>query len=126
SPETLIFLPMKSTLLLIFSVLYGSRCLRARNASFGSKVILMALFLVVGDRDISARAETFPSRQVTIISPYQAGGTSDIIARLLARKLGDLWHQTVIVENPPGANGGIGIKAVTHAPAGGDTLLAAA
>jgi tripartite-type tricarboxylate transporter receptor subunit TctC len=87
---------------------------------------MLVLFLVIGDRDMSARAETFPSRQVTIISPYQAGGTSDIIARSLARKLGDLWRQTVIVENRPGANGGIGINAVVHAPADGYTLLAVA
>jgi tripartite-type tricarboxylate transporter receptor subunit TctC len=97
-----------------------------KNASFGSKVICMVLLLAIGDRNMSACAETFPSRQVTIISPYQAGGTSDIIARLLARKLGDLWHQTVIVENRPGANGGIGVNAVAHAPADGYTLLAVA
>jgi tripartite-type tricarboxylate transporter receptor subunit TctC len=100
--------------------------LRPKNASFCSTVIMLVLFLVIGDRDMSARAETFPSRQVTIISPYQAGGTSDIIARSLARKLGDLWRQTVIVENRPGANGGIGINAVVHAPADGYTLLAVA
>jgi len=75
--------------------------LRPKNASFCSTVIMLVLFLVIGDRGMSARAETFPSRQVTIISPYQAGGTSDIIARSLARKLGDLWRQTVIVENRP-------------------------
>ena len=100
--------------------------MRGDNASFCSRAILLAVLLVIGNRDISARAETFPSRQVTIISPYQAGGTSDIIARTLARKLGDLWHQTVIVENRPGANGAIGINAVVHAPAEGYTLLAIA
>jgi tripartite-type tricarboxylate transporter receptor subunit TctC len=73
-----------------------------------------------------ARAETFPSRQVTIVSPYQAGGTSDIIARLIARKLGDVWKQTVIVENKAGANGGIGVMTVVKAPPDGYTLLAAA
>jgi tripartite-type tricarboxylate transporter receptor subunit TctC len=100
--------------------------LGADSASFCSKVIFLVLLLLVGDREMSARAETFPNRQVTIISPYQAGGTSDIIARSLARKLGDLWHQTVIVENRPGANGGIGINAVAHAPADGYMLLAVA
>jgi tripartite-type tricarboxylate transporter receptor subunit TctC len=75
---------------------------------------------------LPARAETFPSRQVTIVSPYQAGGTSDIIARLIAKKLGDIWRQTVIVENKAGANGGIGVMAVVKAPPDGYTLLAAA
>jgi tripartite-type tricarboxylate transporter receptor subunit TctC len=71
-------------------------------------------------------AEEFPTRSVTIVSPYQAGGTSDIIARILAQKLGEHWGQAVIVENRPGANGGIGVTAVAHAAADGHTLLAVA
>jgi tripartite-type tricarboxylate transporter receptor subunit TctC len=63
---------------------------------------------------------------VTIVSPYQAGGTSDIIARILAQKLSENWGKNVIVENRPGANGGIGVMAVTHAIPDGHTLLAVA
>jgi tripartite-type tricarboxylate transporter receptor subunit TctC len=74
----------------------------------------------------SAYAEEFPTRTVTIVSPYQAGGTSDIIARILAQKLSERWGKSVIIENRPGANGGIGVTAVTHAAADGHTLLAVA
>ena len=74
----------------------------------------------------TARAADFPSRTVTIISPYQAGGTSDIIARVLAQKLGERWGKPVIVENKPGANGGIGVNAVINAAPDGHTLLAVA
>ena len=74
----------------------------------------------------SAYAGEFPSRTVTIVSPYQAGGTSDIIARILAQKLTEQWGKSVIVENRPGANGGIGVTAVTHATPDGHTLLAVA
>jgi len=74
----------------------------------------------------SAYAGEFPSRTVTIVSPYQAGGTSDIIARILAQKLSEQWGKSVIVENRPGANGGIGVTAVTHATPDGHTLLAVA
>jgi tripartite-type tricarboxylate transporter receptor subunit TctC len=91
-----------------------------------AKMQLVLTLLLVGSLSAPARAQTFPTRQVTIISPYQAGGTSDLIARSLARKLGELWRQAVIVENRPGANGGIGINAVVHAPADGHTLLAVA
>ena len=70
----------------------------------------------------AARAADFPSRAVTIISPYQAGGTSDIIARVLAQKLGERWGKPVIVENKPGANGGIGVNAVINAAPDGHTL----
>src|SRR6516164_565888 len=85
--------------------------------------ILLALLLLAAN---SAPAQTFPTHGVTIISPYQAGGTSDIIARALAQKLGETWSQPVVVENRPGANGAIGVQAVARAPADGHTLLAVA
>ena len=74
----------------------------------------------------SAYAQNFPSRPVTIVSPYQAGGTSDIIARILAQKLSERWGQSVVIENRPGANGGIGVNQVMRAPADGHTLIAVA
>ncbi|SHN65419.1 Bug family tripartite tricarboxylate transporter substrate binding protein [Bradyrhizobium erythrophlei] len=74
----------------------------------------------------AAHAGDFPSRTVTIVSPYQAGGTSDLVARVLAQKLGERWGKTVIVENKPGANGGTGVNAVVSAAPDGHTLLAAA
>ncbi|MGC2777302.1 MAG: tripartite tricarboxylate transporter substrate binding protein [Bradyrhizobium sp.] len=74
----------------------------------------------------AAHAGDFPSRTVTIVSPYQAGGTSDLIARMLAQKLQERWGKPVIVENKPGANGGIGVNAVARAAPDGYTLLAVA
>jgi tripartite-type tricarboxylate transporter receptor subunit TctC len=74
----------------------------------------------------AAQAQTFPSRPVTIVSPYQAGGTSDIIARILAQKLSERWGQSVVIENRPGANGGIGVNQVVRADPDGHTLLAVA
>jgi tripartite-type tricarboxylate transporter receptor subunit TctC len=73
-----------------------------------------------------ARADDFPARVVTIVSPYQAGGTSDIIARILAQKLGERWGKSVIIENKPGANGGIGVTTVIQSAPDGHTLLAVA
>jgi tripartite-type tricarboxylate transporter receptor subunit TctC len=74
----------------------------------------------------AAQAQEFPSRTVTIVSPYQAGGTSDVIVRVLAQTLGDMWGKTVVVENRPGANGAIGVNMVMQAPPDGHTLLAVA
>jgi tripartite-type tricarboxylate transporter receptor subunit TctC len=74
----------------------------------------------------TARAADFPSHVVTIVSPYQAGGTSDIIARLVAQKLTERWGQSVIVENKPGANGGLGVSDVARAEPDRHTLLAVA
>lgn len=88
-----------------------------------SRIFAGILTLAIGSH---AYADEFPARTVTIVSPYQAGGTSDIIARILAQKLSERWGKNVIVENRPGANGGIGVTAVTHAAADGHTLLAVA
>ncbi len=74
----------------------------------------------------AAHAGDFPSRTVTIVSPYQAGGTSDLIARVLAQKLQERWGRPVLVENKPGANGSIGVNAVASATPDGYTLLAVA
>lgn len=82
---------------------------------------LIALCLASG-----AQAQTFPSRTVTIVSPYQAGGTSDIIARILAQKLSERFGQNVVIENRPGANGTIGVNQVVRAEPDGHTLLAVA
>src|SRR5258707_15533995 len=90
------------------------------------KTPLALTLLLVGSLSAPIRAQTFPTRQVTIVSPYQAGGTSDIIARSLAQKLGDLWNQTIMVENRPGANGGICSNTVGHAPSKGYKLLVVA
>lgn len=75
---------------------------------------------------ISAQAQSFPSRAVTIVSPYQVGGSSDIIARILGQKLSERWGQSVVIENKPGANGGIGVSQVMRAEPDGHTLLAVA
>src|SRR6476646_2271978 len=84
--------------------------------------IIVSFALLVGAIS-TALAQTFPTHGVTIISPYQAGGTSDIIARVLAEKLGETWSQPVVVENRPGANGAIGVQSAARAPADGHTLL---
>jgi tripartite-type tricarboxylate transporter receptor subunit TctC len=65
---------------------------------------LFILFALLLGAATPSLAQTFPTHGVTIISPYQAGGTSDIIARALAQKLGETWSQPVVVENRPDAD----------------------
>jgi tripartite-type tricarboxylate transporter receptor subunit TctC len=75
---------------------------------------------------VVAYGQDFPARPVTIVSPYQAGGTSDIIARVLAQGLTERWGAQALVDNRPGANGAIGVNAVVRAAPDGHTLLAVA
>ena len=70
-----------------------------------------------------AQAQTYPTRPVHLIVAYSAGGTGDVIARLIADKLGAALGQSVIVENRAGASGAVGAHAVTAATPDGHTLL---
>ncbi|GAA5235997.1 tripartite tricarboxylate transporter substrate binding protein [Verticiella sediminum] len=69
----------------------------------------------------SARAQ-FPERPVTLLIPTTAGGTADLLGRLVAQKLADTWATTVVVENRPGALGIIATEALARSKADGYTL----
>ncbi|MFG0783984.1 Bug family tripartite tricarboxylate transporter substrate binding protein [Delftia tsuruhatensis] len=64
-----------------------------------------------------------PGRQMRIIVPFTAGGSSDVQARMLADRLSRLWGQPVVVENKPGAGGHLGGRYVADQPADGYTLM---
>jgi tripartite-type tricarboxylate transporter receptor subunit TctC len=70
-----------------------------------------------------AAAETYPTRPVTIVAPYAAGGGADLIARLMAQKLGERLNQSFVVENRLGAGGVIAASSVAKATPDGYTLF---
>jgi tripartite-type tricarboxylate transporter receptor subunit TctC len=70
-----------------------------------------------------ATAQAYPSKPVTIIVSYPAGGDTDVVARVFAERLSARFGQQFVVENKPGASGTIGNAIVTKAPADGHTLL---
>lgn len=71
----------------------------------------------------AARAQSYPTHAVKIVVPYAPGGSTDILARILAQKLTDKLGQGIVVDNRPGANGIVGTEAVARSPADGYTLL---
>lgn len=70
-----------------------------------------------------AQAEAWPTRPVRIVVPYPPGGSSDIIARVIAPRLAEALRQTVVVENKPGANGNLGAGIVVQSAQEGHTVL---
>ena len=70
----------------------------------------------------SATAQTFPSRQITLIVPFPPGGSTDTAARILAEKMRPILGQPVIIENVGGAGGSIAVGRLARAPADGYTI----
>jgi tripartite-type tricarboxylate transporter receptor subunit TctC len=71
-----------------------------------------------------AAAQQFPSKTITILVPFGAGGGTDQVARLLAPKIAESTGQPVIVENKPGGNGSVAVAALKNAKPDGHTVLA--
>jgi len=71
----------------------------------------------------SLHAQTFPSKQVTILVPYAAGGAVDVLARTFAQSLSKTWGQQPLVDNRPGAGGIIASQALVKSPPDGYTLI---
>lgn len=92
---------MKRALLLVLALLYG------------------ALFTPL----FANAADLYPSKSVKVIVPFPPGGGADTLIRLIAPMMGDLWKQSVVIENRPGASGLIGADVVAQSPADGYTLL---
>src|SRR4051812_30676305 len=71
----------------------------------------------------SLAAQPYPSKTITIISPYPPGATNDMLARLVAPKLSETFRQSVVVENRTGASGNIGVALAARAAPDGYTIV---
>jgi tripartite-type tricarboxylate transporter receptor subunit TctC len=92
-----------------------------------TRTLLLAALALVGLVPAAARAENYPSRTVTVVVPFPAGGSVDGVARILVQKLNETAGQHFIVENRAGgASGIVGANAVAKAAPDGYTLLLSA
>ena len=80
--------------------------------------IALAVFVIVGH----ASAQSFPSKPITVIVPFAAGGATDVLARFLGERLRAILGQTIVIENVTGAGGSIGVGRLVRAPADGYTI----
>jgi tripartite-type tricarboxylate transporter receptor subunit TctC len=86
------------------------------------KLFVAALAALSAGAFGNALAQTFPAKPIRIIVPFPAGGTSDILTRLIGAKMTESWGQQVLPDNRPGANGNIGADVVARAAPDGYTL----
>lgn len=93
----------------------------ARRLVAGTAAVLLCMpAITIAQSD---PAQGFPSKAMRLVVPFAPGGSTDIIARILAQKLGEAWNQQMVVDNRPGAGGTIGVDHVAKSPADGYTLI---
>jgi tripartite-type tricarboxylate transporter receptor subunit TctC len=86
------------------------------------RTILSLISMLLGC--VGAFATEYPANPVRLVIPFSAGGSLDLVARLLAQSVGEKWHQRMIIENRAGADGDLGAAFVARSRPDGQTLLA--
>src|SRR5262245_18073402 len=89
-----------------------------RMRSINVAIIIMALAC-----SAASHAQDWPTRPVTVVVPFAAGGPIDVIARIIAPRMSELIGQQIVVDNIPGAGGMVGASRVAKAPPDGYTVL---
>ncbi|ANJ00694.1 hypothetical protein A8O14_03330 [Polynucleobacter wuianus] len=85
--------------------------------------VLILLYCAILVPCIANAADIYPSKPIKVIVPFPPGGGADTLIRLIAPTVGELWKQSIVIENRPGASGLIGADLVAQSPADGYTLL---
>ncbi len=95
--------------------------LRGKHMKRIGCLLLLVLLCVAGAGHV--RAESWPAHTVRLVVPYPPGGPTDLVGRLFATRMSEIWGQPVVVENRSGASGNIAAQLVAKAPPDGYTIL---
>ena len=87
-----------------------------------TRMLQAAIILIAGTTTLAAQT-AYPTRPITMVVAFNAGGSTDLIARVLAQRMGAILGQNVIIENKGGADGAIGTASVTRAAPDGYTII---
>jgi len=87
------------------------------------KILLLGALASVFYGTLPSQAQTYPSKPIRLIVPFAAGGSSDVMARVLGKQLAEQMGAQVVIENRPGGGGGPAMESVVKSPADGHTLL---
>ena len=90
---------------------------------FGMTMVARAAIAAVCCAIPPAQAADYPTKPITLIIGFAPGGPSDVLARILTRKMEEVLKQPFVIENRPGAGAVIGTRAAAKAPADGYTLV---
>lgn len=90
----------------------------------GRRLLLKSAIAGLAALSFGAHAQNYPSRPIRLVVPFPAGGPTDLLARIVATRLGEKLGQPVVIDNKPGASGMVGAEAVAKAAPDGYTLLA--
>jgi tripartite-type tricarboxylate transporter receptor subunit TctC len=87
------------------------------------RILILAALSCITLCPVSAQAQVYPSKPITIVVPLAPGGAADVIARAVAQRLTEVWGRPVVIENKAGANGQIGTAYAAKSTPDGYTLL---
>jgi tripartite-type tricarboxylate transporter receptor subunit TctC len=83
----------------------------------------VAVALAVGAAPARAQVADFPSRSITLLVPFVAGGSSDVVMRLVSKRVSERLKQAIVIDNRPGGAGNVAALAIKNAPKDGYTLM---
>ena len=87
------------------------------------RIFRCSLIILIAGASTAVHAQSYPSKPIRMIVPFTPGGSTDVIARVIAQKIGETMGVQVIIDNRPGAGGNIGVELTAKSPPDGYTLV---